>query len=589
MSYDTTIVELLHPASQSASKSVLPRAIAEREIHLERLMPGIHKPTLLLVMLLCAVFLSVSFYPLHPTDLWGHLALGRWAGEQATETTNATLPLPAADGVQAINTAWLSQRVLYHWFQSTGSQGLQLAHALLATLSAALMVLAVRSRKVSLLLAIAAAATTYVLTLPVIGVLRPQMFGLVALPLVLYGIARMDIGKRHPLVWLPLVMLLWANLHGSFIVGLAAIGCYAVARSWEDRRKPFVVTAFIQFCTSTYWRNPMNRATTNQKVIAWLAVALSIAACCIHPAGPKLLWQAISFGSSSNLAGISEWQPLTIKSLSGGLFFASLAVTAVLLRFSKRNIRAYEVLLLVGLALGTLLAIRMLVWWAIVWPWVVAPHVEAIIAQRRSANTDSANAQASIATPVYTLMATVCLLLTLIWSPPSYAMITSQQRAETQVLAADTPVYLAEEAERRNLAGRAFVPMEWADYLAFQSNGQLQPLVHSHVHLITPELMSDYQRLMAGHSDWLSILDQHNARYLVVRNIYQFRIAQQVRTHPRTRLLYRDQQGAIFEILPAASVGDVQQAEHTKAKAPQAVQQIERNTQQQATTTEVNP
>ena len=555
MSYDTTVVELVHPEPQPA----LPDAIARREANLDMLFPAIRKETLAFVVLMCVVFLSVSLYPLHHTDLWGHMAIGRWMSESPTDAS----PLLVDDANDSINTAWLSQWTLYKWHAMTGIEGLQLAHVLLATLAVGLVVWATRRRGVSMAIAIAAGAGTYLISLPVMGVIRPQLFGFAAMPLVLMGIAELDARRKHPLVWLPLVMIVWANFHGSFVVGLAVLGCFAIGRTWEGSRK----------CADRLRTFRADHAGT-----AWLAVVLATAACCVHPEGSALLWRAVSFGTSSNLADISEWQPLTIKSLSGVLFFGSLLITAVLLRLSPRTIRLYEALLLIGLAIGTLMAIRMLAWWAIVWPWVVAPHVEAILHTRRTTDTNSATPM-----PLYTLMASGIVLLTLVWSPPTYALVVSQPRAETDVLTDETPIYLADEMARRGYSGRTFMPAEWADYVVFKTEGRITPLVHSHVHLVSSGVMRDYRAIMSGHADWLKILDHHNTRYFVIRDLHKYTLARQVLDHPRVRTRYVDQQGAVLEILPLIAensaptmTNDVKQVKQRPVAPGETVQAPER-------------
>ena len=105
---------------------------------------------------------------------------------------------------------------------------------------------------------------------------------------------------------------------------------------------------------------------------------LATAASCANPLGPKLLVAVAGFGQNAGLAGITEWQPMVLgTALSGALFFGSLLVTAVLLRRSPRRISVMEILLILVFGLASLWAIRMLVWWALAWPWVVAPHAAA--------------------------------------------------------------------------------------------------------------------------------------------------------------------------------------------------------------------
>ena len=71
--------------------------------------------------------------------------------------------------------------------------------------------------------------------------------------------------------------------------------------------------------------------------------------------------------------------------------------------------------------------------------------------------------------------------------------------------------------------------------------------------------------------------NHHEVRYLIVRDLYEFSIAEQVINHPRIRMIYRDQQGVIFSVFPESH--DVASARAVDETVADDVKQIE----QQAT------
>ena len=79
--------------------------------------------------------------------------------------------------------------------------------------------------------AVTAAVTAYLLALPITGTIRPQLFGMLGFAATLWAIARLP-SRKHPLAWLPALFALWANLHGSFAMGLVALGCYCLGHTW---------------------------------------------------------------------------------------------------------------------------------------------------------------------------------------------------------------------------------------------------------------------------------------------------------------------------------------------------------------------
>jgi hypothetical protein len=65
---------------------------------------------------------------------------------------------------------------------------------------------------------------------------RPQMFSVLLFAIELY---LLEVARTRPkvLLWIPLLMLLWANLHGAFVVGLGLLAVEVVAAAWcGDRR-----------------------------------------------------------------------------------------------------------------------------------------------------------------------------------------------------------------------------------------------------------------------------------------------------------------------------------------------------------------
>jgi hypothetical protein len=140
--------------------------------------------------------------------------------------------------------------------------------------------------------------------------------------------------------------------------------------------------------------------------------------------------------------------------------------------------------------------------------------------------------------------------LALVWAPPSFGLIVGQPRSEAVLVDRDTPFYVADEIARRELSGRIFAPMDWSDYLVWRSNAAVQPLVHSHVHLITAQAWDDYEQLVNVNSGWFGVIERYDLRYLVVRRTSKLGLSKLVWSNPRCRVIYQDQQAIVFEIVP---------------------------------------
>jgi hypothetical protein len=103
-----------------------------------------------------------------------------------------------------------------------------------------------------------------------------------------------DQRRAPPLALLP-VMTLWANLHGSFTLGLALVAPLAVEAWWNAGAE--------------------RRATA----LAWLRFgALAMIAACLTPYGPEpilVAWRILGLGQILSI--ITEWRPQDLSRLGG--------------------------------------------------------------------------------------------------------------------------------------------------------------------------------------------------------------------------------------------------------------------------------
>src|ERR1700693_294114 len=127
---------------------------------------------------------------------------------------------------------WLGDVLLAATYQVGGFRGLE---ALLIILGSAIFVAlyalaAIRCRNSKA--AFVATATLFALA-SVSFNLRPQMLGYLFLVLTLIVLERFRQGKRRGAWALPILMLVWVNAHGSWIIGLGVIGVYLASGLME--------------------------------------------------------------------------------------------------------------------------------------------------------------------------------------------------------------------------------------------------------------------------------------------------------------------------------------------------------------------
>src|SRR5207249_3306225 len=204
----------------SAAEKSLPACIT-RDNLTSPYWPNLSFAGLMAVAALGMIFMLTSFNRLNHTDLWGHINFGHWmAVHHALPATDPFAAQPAETPV--LHAAWLAQWIGYEVQRLFGNEGLALGHTLLVTLTAGVLMLAVRRRGAPAIWAWSAGIAMFVLDLPIVGTIRPQLFGQLGAALFLLACAELP-GRKHPLLWLPLVAALWTNLHGSILMGIAIL------------------------------------------------------------------------------------------------------------------------------------------------------------------------------------------------------------------------------------------------------------------------------------------------------------------------------------------------------------------------------
>lgn len=187
-------------------------------------------------------FLLIAVFSLHrvvDTDIWWHLKTGEYTLKGRELVTEDIFSYTARDksglGIDLwLLPQWLSQVILYAFCSLTGIGGLVLFKTLILVASFAILYLTgYRRANPTVLMGclVFAGFTTHNWFS-----LRPYMFSLLFLTLDLYVLERYRSGKRNLLFVLPLIQILWANMHQGHVVGMVLIACYLVGEAVNRTR-----------------------------------------------------------------------------------------------------------------------------------------------------------------------------------------------------------------------------------------------------------------------------------------------------------------------------------------------------------------
>ena len=283
----------------------------------------------------------------------------------------AARALPSADswtftaaGEPWVDQQWGAQLVLRSAEALGGWTALAVLRAALIGAIFGLLLVIIRRSGLGPRVAAGVTLAAFAVALPALA-LRPQLLGIACFAVVLLLVVDRHTHPRR--LWLvPVVVAVWANLHGSFFLG------------------PVVLVLA--------WFGDLEAGVARPH--RTLAVALtSVAAACLTPFGP-LVW-AYAIGLSVNpevTARITEWQPTSIRTVPGMLFFGSALATAALLARIGRTASWSALAWLAAFFVLGVYAERGLAWWPLAAATVLAP----VIATRIGTTTEPARADPPI-------------------------------------------------------------------------------------------------------------------------------------------------------------------------------------------------
>jgi hypothetical protein len=465
------------------------------------------------VFVLALTFVFFNLLPLSHTDLWGHLSYGRLiATERAIPQTEPLMPL--SEGVPFVDGAWLTQVAAYGAFTVGGRAAMAFLFALAVTLSCGFITMRVRQKTGSGLFALLAFGLLLWVDWKQLMIIRPQLVGLV----MFCGLFSMLTSKKwHRSYWLgvPLLFALWANMHGSFMVGVGLLGAFAIGRAVDLLRRTGKVRMLMR-----------DRWVFRYFVLAELAAVATL----LNPYGLALHAEVFSFAQNANLADIIEWQPLSIRMFQGKAAATVALMLVVFYRFSPRRASTTELILLAGLGASALWTSRMILWWAPIAAYYVALHGHAIWRRWRQAERSTEPPRTA---SLWTIVSMGLIFLAFEISHMGNVTVDlamgkmekARDRMNKVAVSDLTPVlavenYLNKVYKSKNPpTGLVFNTYEMGDYLTFAGPGNMKLFLNSHAHMVPNDVWTAYMGISEFGRNWESDLARYGVNMVIMDNV----------------------------------------------------------------------
>ena len=290
----------------------------------------------------CVVIALITFFafvytPISDSDFWWHIAAGQWiVAHGALPATDPFGVFSAADPVRnstVLRGQWLGQVMLFELFDLWGSAGVIAMRALLLT--ACLSLLFWRARLLG-----AAMWTNWAILIPsgflALGFTndRPQLFSYLLAALLFMAIENYQRTRVRGWLWtLPLIAVVWANIHAAFLLAVALLPLYVAAlwlqaRRQQDFRVRHGGLAFATFAFVTATLLNPNGLTSYAYLFNLEGSALQtatseyISSFALYTLGNVVpqIWVALHSGVNRSLFPVAALDALGDKNIAGKIF-----------------------------------------------------------------------------------------------------------------------------------------------------------------------------------------------------------------------------------------------------------------------------
>jgi len=453
-------------------------------------------------------------------DFWWHLRIGRWMVDHArlpsTDIFTFTVPTHAWTDHE-----YLTEIVMWLLYRAVGSAGLSIAFGLLTWAGFWIIYRQVRRQPwviVGVGLAIGAIAGS-----PIWGP-RAQMITFFLSCLELYWLQGYLSGRSRAIQWFPLVMVLWANLHGGWVIGFAWLGVALVSEliGWAWDRE-----------------NPAHRAHVRLLAIITVFSVLAVAA---TPHGLSLYpYPFQTQGSVAQQKLIVEWFSPDFHQVYLRPFEAM--VFLLIIGFALRRPSIYELLLtLVGLGLALQSVRNVALFVAVATPVLINSYSAywKELSQARGWK---------LGLPPRRVFAVVtAIVLVVIAGATALRIADSTSEAKQRSLDSSSyPIAAANWlAAHPEVGTRMYNQYGWGGYLAyrFYPDPNRRVFIFGEAALMGDPLLNQYQDVQTLRSDWKQVLDQYQVDYIIYNKGEA--LANVLATQPDWTLAYQDSVAVIY-------------------------------------------
>lgn len=308
---------------------------------------------------------------------------------------------------------------------------------------------------------------------------------------------------RRPLVAIPPLMWLWANIHGTFALGFFYLGLHLVGR-WLDGSPP--------------WRGregDLARAT-----------AIAVIACLVNPYGPGLLLFPLELVARGDiLRRVTEWRSPDFRTVQGLAFATALVVFIAAVALGRSRPSKRDLLVSLPFLILAFWAQRNI---------ALAPLVMLPVAARA---LTAVSERPEPASRLNRLLAGMLLAVALLW--------TVQAAVEPDYALKGYPVEAMRFVADEDLLGRRLMSDDgWGGYLILRWWPQQRVFMDDRFDMYPRDIIRDFIKFSDADPRWKQILDKYRIEVVVWDP--QRPIVQLLESDPGWERVHRDDVATVY-------------------------------------------
>jgi len=389
---------------------------------------------------------------------------------------------------------WLSEVIMATVHEFFGLTGIVIFFALMIALLLSLLLKVMKSHKKDILISVFITAFVVVIS-RIHWLARPHIFSLLLFLLWYYVLDSYQNRGKNYLYVLPAVMLLWVNLHGSFIIAFVMTGIYFFANVIK-----------------------MLASEKNGKVIWWnkakwlgLVMIICLVVSFVNPYGYKILSFPFQLMSSTFIMNnVSEFISSPLYRLIPFTYFLYLLIT--IFAVSKLRLNIIEALLIVLFTHMALYSVRFVPLFAIISAPIVLKHVDKLFIETqwkpvmflKNISNRVAVIDAGSKGNIWPIVAFIAVFIFCSNGTIKYSFDSKIK-----------PIQAIEFLNTEKLPGNMFNHREFGDYIIYALWPQYHVFADGRSDMYGEERLKEYFKVERIEPGWREVLNKYEINWII--------------------------------------------------------------------------